>query len=77
MTNIDHDEMDFKKLMLFRHRSKYGVLVAFIEYQSSESVYIAQHLTSTVFIDKPIVVIPAGKCCVCHSCSDVLCVSFL
>ena len=44
-----------------RHRNKFGVLVAYLEFESPQYVYIAQHMTSTVFIDKPIVIVPVCK----------------
>lgn len=42
-----------------KQRNKFGTLVVFVEFEATSSVIIAQHLTSTVFIDKPMVVIPA------------------
>lgn len=42
-----------------KQRNKFGTLVVFVEFEVTSSVTIAQHLTSTVFIDKPMVVIPA------------------
>ncbi|KAL5251037.1 hypothetical protein ACHWQZ_G016679 [Mnemiopsis leidyi] len=43
-----------------KHRNKYGVLVAYLEFTDPQFVYIAQHMTSTVFIDKPIVIVPVS-----------------
>ncbi|XP_063686899.1 probable splicing factor, arginine/serine-rich 7 [Bolinopsis microptera] len=53
---IDHVEIFPKD----KHRNKFGVLVAYLEFESPQYVYIAQHMTSTVFIDKPIVIVPVS-----------------
>lgn len=43
-----------------KNRNKYGNLVGYVEFCDPAHVNISQHLTSTVFIDKPIVVFPVS-----------------
>ena len=47
--------------MYFRDPGNPGTKVAFIKFQQGGSVGVAQHLTNTVFIDRPLVCVPFNE----------------
>ena len=42
--------------------------ICYVKFQDEASCDVAQHLTNTVFIDRPLVVVPLteGNCVICH-----------